>query len=120
MATYSMDENNEIRRDPIALDELCAWANQYQRTYFPTRDPECHIQIVQDGGGPACFDHSQKTMFIEEAATVSEKLSRILLLHEIIHVNLIENGEDPDEQHGYRFQAEVRRLFEAGAYSKLL
>jgi len=120
MATYSIDEDGEIRRDPIALDELCDWANRYQKAYFPQHNPVCHIQIVKHAGSPACFDHSQKTMFIEEAATVSEKMSRILLLHEMIHINLIENGNDPDEQHGFRFQAEVKRLFDAGAYSKLL
>lgn len=115
-----MDENGNIRRDPISVDELCAWADAYQKTYFPRHDPKCNIQIVDNAGGPACFDHSTKIMYVETAATISEKLSRILLLHEMIHINFIEDGQDPDEAHGDRFQAEVRRLFTAGAYRTLL
>jgi hypothetical protein len=115
-----MDENGNIRRDSISVDELGAWANAYQKTYFPDHDPECGILIVDNAGGPACFDHSTKTMYVERAATISEKLSRILLLHEMVHVNFIEDGQDPDENHGFRFQTEIKRLFAAGAYSNLL
>jgi hypothetical protein len=120
METFSMDEKGNIRRDLISAEELCAWADAYQKAFFPRHDPKCDILIVDNAGGPACFDHTTKIMYIEKAATVSEKLSRILLLHEMIHVNFIEDGQDPDQDHGFRFQAEVKRLFAAGAYSKLL
>ncbi len=115
-----MDENGNMRRDPISVDELCKWAEAYQKTYFPRHNPECEILIVDDAGGPACYDHLTKTMHIEKAATISEKMSRILLLHEMVHINFIEGGQDPDENHGIRFQSEIKRLFAAGAYSKLL
>jgi hypothetical protein len=120
MTTFTMDENGNIRRDRISVDELCKWAEAYQKAYFPRRNPECKILIVDNAGGPACFDHTTKIMYIESTATTSEKLSRILLLHEMIHINFIDEGQDPDENHGYRFQEEVKRLFVAGAYSKLL
>jgi hypothetical protein len=115
-----MDANGNIRRDDPSIQDFCAWADAYQKAYFPQHNPEIHIEVVDDAGGPACFVRSTKTIYIEKAATVSEKFSRIALLHEIIHINLIEDGGDPDEGHGVRFQAEVRRLFEAGAYKKLL
>jgi hypothetical protein len=115
-----MDENGNIRRDPITVEELCAWADAYQKAYFPRHSPECQILIVNDAGGPACFDRSTRTMYIEKAATVSEKMSRILLLHEMVHINFIENGHDPDENHGERFRKEIQRLFASGAYEKLL
>ncbi len=115
-----MDENGNIRRDPISVNEVCEWAEGYQKAYFPRHNPECRVLIVDNAGGPACFDHSTKTMYIEKAATISEKMSRILLLHEMVHINFIEDGQDPDEGHGLRFQAEIKRLFAAGAYSKLL
>lgn len=120
MPTFSMDENGNMRRDSISVDELCVWENAYQKAYFPKLDPKCRILIVDNAGGAACFDHTTKTLYIETAATISEKMSRILLLHEMIHVNFIEDGQDPDEAHGIRFQSEVKRLFAAGAYSKLL
>ena len=101
-----MDENGSIRRDPISVDELCKWAEAYQKEYFLRHTPECEILIVDNAGGPACFDHTTKIMYIETAATISEKMSRILLLHEMIHINFIEDGQDPDEGHGFRFQAE--------------
>jgi hypothetical protein len=115
-----MDENGNMPRDPISVDELCKWAEAYQKAYFPRHNPECKILIADDAGGPACFEHTTKIMYIETAATISEKLSRILLLQEMIHINFIEDRQDPDESHGVRFQAEVKRLFAAGAYSKLL
>src|ERR1035437_1905045 len=93
MVTFSMDENGNISRDHISVDELCKWAEAYQKEYFPRHNPECEILIVDNVGGPACFDHTTNIMYIETAATISEKLSRILLLHEMIHVNFIEEGQ---------------------------
>jgi hypothetical protein len=88
--------------------------------YAETTPPDVHIEIVDDACGPACFVSSNQTIYIERSATVSEKFSRIALLHEMIHINLIEDNGDPDENHGSRFQAEVQRLFAAGAYRNLL
>jgi hypothetical protein len=120
MVSFSMDANGNIRRDDTSLAEFCAWADVYQKTYFPRHNPDIHIEFVDDAGGPACFVRLMRTMYIEKSATVSEKFSRIALLHEMIHINLIEDNGDPDENHGSRFQAEVKRLFASGAYSKLL
>ncbi len=115
-----MDANGNIRRDDISIQELCAWANAYQEAHWPQRNPDFHIASIDDAGGPACFLRSAKTIYLEKATTSSEKFSRIALLHEMIHINLVEDGGDPDEAHEARFQGEVRRLFEAGAYRNLL
>jgi len=120
MVSFSMDANSNIRRDDISIQDFCIWANAYQNAYFPDRNPDVHIEFVDDAGGPACFVRSPQTMYIERATTFSEKYSRIALLHEMVHINLIEDGGDPDEGHGARFQTEVKRLFEAGAYKNLL
>jgi hypothetical protein len=120
MVSFSMDSNGNIRRDDTSVEDFCTWAEGYQKSCFPRHDPDIHIEIVDDAGGPACFVRSAKTIYIEKSATVSEKFSRIALLHEIIHINLIEDNGDPDEDHGDRFQTEVKRLFETGAYRKLL
>jgi hypothetical protein len=120
MTASSIDEGGSIRRDPISADDLSSWASAYQKQLFPRFNPSCQIKIADDAGGQACFDRSNKTLYIEKAVITSEKLSRILLLHEMIHINLIEENGDPDEAHGDRFQAEIDRLFEAGAYKKLL
>jgi hypothetical protein len=34
METFSMDENGNIRRDLISAEELCAWADAYQKAFF--------------------------------------------------------------------------------------
>lgn len=46
-----------------------------------------------------------------------EKLSCIVLLHEMAHLAV---GLDCIEQHGIRYQAEIYRLIMAGAYDSLL
>ena len=54
----------------------------------------------------------------------SEKLVRILLLHEMVHSTLFLQSHARDEKqedgHGPRFRAEVKRLMSAGAYDTLL
>ena len=48
------------------------------------------------------------------------KLCCILVLHELIHSSLCKENGDPNERHGARFKAELKRLMDAGAYAKLL
>ncbi len=49
-------------------------------------------------------------------------LASIILLHEMTHLSLGPSyrGYPSDDGHGMRFQAEIVRLFEAGAYDGLL
>jgi hypothetical protein len=120
MTSYSADENLNLRLDPITAEELSVWANAYDRQYFGSLAPKIEIEIVEDAGGPACFVPLLNRIRIEKATTISEKFTRIALLHEMIHVRLAAENGDPDEHHGIRFQKEIERLYQAGAYRKLL
>ena len=42
------------------------------------------------------------------------KLCSILVLHELMHSKLYKENGDPDERHGRRFKAELKRLKDAG------
>lgn len=79
--------------------------------------------------GPACLeidlslpaDKRTGTICIDESVyTFQEKTTPILILHELVHYNLFLETGDPDSEEGQRFQKEVRRLWDAGAYKKLL
>jgi hypothetical protein len=120
MTTESADANLNLPLAPITTDELSMWANAYDREYFRSLAPKIEIEIVEDAGGPACFVPSLNRIRIEKATIFSEKFTRIALLHEMIHVCLGVENDDPDEHHGPRFQKEIERLYQAGAYKKLL
>jgi hypothetical protein len=120
MTNYGADENLNQRLGPITTDELSGWANAYDREYFESLAPKIEIEIAEDAGGPACFVPSMNRIRIEKTTTISEKFTRIALLHEMIHVRLRAENGDPDEHHGIRFQREIERLYQAGAYKKLL
>jgi len=117
-----MDENGEMMREPISQAELCQFAESYQRTYFPQFDPQVTIAINThpDFLRSAAFDPITKVIHISKVITPFHEISKIALLHEMIHVNLLEENGDADRKHGARFKAEVRRLRERGAYDLLL
>jgi hypothetical protein len=90
----------------------------YERLYFSdVKEVEC-LRVVPIPG-PACLSHD-RIIKINPAVAIWPKTASILILHELIH-NFLEqkNGNrDPDE--GEQFQTQVRRLWEASAYEKLL
>lgn len=119
---FFIDENGEMVREPITTDELCHFANAFQRAYFPMSDPDVDVCLCNEPGflKAAAFDHTQKTIFISERLAAFHELAKVALLHELIHVNLFTDNGDVDKEHGERFIAEIRRLRDMGAYDPLL
>lgn len=74
-----------------------------------------------DGDHPFFFGYycsGSQTITVNEAFRGFTNTAIETLLHEMIHVKLVAQGYRGD--HGMRFQAEIVRLFEAGAYEGLL
>ena len=58
---------------------------------------------------------------IAERITPFENMTKIALLHEMVHVKLhLANKRGAGEDHGAAFRSEIKRLMEAGAYDSLL
>jgi hypothetical protein len=87
--------------------------NFYNRKYFNDEVP--HSTTVTwaplngDNG-----DYIDGAIHIDTTLQGSPRLAKIIMLHEMIHAH------NPRLTHGKRFQAEIRRLAEAGAYAQLL
>ncbi len=88
--------------------------------YFSNLPPLAGIEIVALGGNAACFLPDRRVIQINQSVATFHKLCSLLILHELIHAKLLRENGDPDAPEGERFQAEVRRLWEADAYNKLL
>lgn len=91
----------------------------YESRYFADSVPVQNIRVVQMDNA-ACYLLAEDCLCISDAVVRSWKLIRILILHELIHRKLLAQNGDPDREEGERFQVEVKRLWEAGAYRKLL
>jgi hypothetical protein len=63
---------------------------------------------------------NERVIQISSTVARSKKLRQVLILHELIHNALLCQFGDPDHEEGDKFQAEVQRLWDAGAYRKLL
>ena len=77
------------------------------------------------GTEPELFDSEPDTPVEEPDGTFNVpakfiELAKIAILHELVHSKLHKQNGDPDEAEGQRFQAEIKRLLEAGAYKGLL
>jgi hypothetical protein len=104
---------------------LRAQVGKLARGYFPAMKKVPGVLIIQeadnDGHGPAWLNALTGTINIDErVSTFQEKTTPILILHELIHWSLFEDNGDPDEGHGDRFQAELTRIKNLGAYAGFL
>jgi hypothetical protein len=103
----------------VQLGQLAKW-------YFPTitKVPALEVQRLGDNDyqdSPAHLNALTGTIYIDERVyTFQDKTTRILILHELIHWSLFQENGDADENEGQRFQAEIQRLWSAGAYKNLL
>lgn len=123
MPEFYLDDDWNVVKAPMSMQDISQWANLYQKRYFPDVMPPVTITINThpDFGGAACFDSTEMMIHIAERITPLENMTKIALLHEMIHVKLHTEGtDDGREEHGTRFKAEVKRLMQAGAYDDLL
>ena len=118
-----MDENGKFRREPATNEELAGWAMAFQHKYFPGFDVpgmEIAIDVEESPRAPSVYYPEKKLIAISKHIMPFHELAKIALLHEMIHVKLYAENQDADEAHGARFQTEMNRLMEMGAYSQLL
>jgi hypothetical protein len=119
MTEYYLDDDWNLVAAPASKDDISRWANAYQQRFFP--EPEnVEIAVLENLKGVACFVPEKRLIAISRDITLFHSLTRIALLHEMIHVKLHDENGNPDEAHGARFKAEIERLIKAGAYSDLL
>ena len=97
---------------------LKAFMRTYQQRYFrSTREVVDLVVVAFDGS--ARFVPEENKIHIHPSLAAFSKLAKIAILHELIHSKLHKQNE-PDAAEGQRFQAEVKKLLEAGAYKGLL
>jgi hypothetical protein len=108
---------------PVTTRQMMRWIRSYEKSYFNNERLVSGIEIKHKLPQIACLGLFS---FIEISDDIlrSEKLVRILLLHELIHSKLFlqSHSRDKKQEHGHgpRFRAEIKRLMSAGAYDKLL
>ena len=124
MPEFRLDDDMNLVKAPMSKEDLSMWANFYQKKYFPNAAPAVTITVNTNDKfqGAACFDPTDMIIHVAERITPFENLAKIVLLHEMIHVNLhhgMGDGEEGDH-HGEQFKTEIKRLMTAGAYDNLL
>ena len=91
----------------------------YEKRYFTDVEPIADLEI-ENLDGPSCFYPDRRVIRIHPSVANFPKFCGILILHELIHSKLFQRDHDADVAEGERFQAQVGRLWEQGAYAKLL
>lgn len=100
----------------LVLNQL---VKKYEKLYFSDGELNAEVCVKAPAEGPAC-SYGNIIWIHPSVAPFTTKLCHILILHELIHIKLRRKDSDPDEAEGERFQAEVKRLWGKGAYSRLL
>ena len=88
--------------------------------YFVGITPILCVEIEPNTADPGRLETQRNTIVINSSLARWPKLRRIVILHELIHHKLLETGGDADIQEGTRFQREVTRLWELGAYKDMM
>jgi hypothetical protein len=100
---------------------LNRWLRKYEAKYLPDVTPSVvQLNLSAPDKGPACYLKTDNTILVHPSLGPFMKISRVLILHELIHSKLFKENGDPDEGEGERFQSERARLWEEGAYADLL
>lgn len=122
MTQYYLDEDWNLVQASATATDLSTWANTFQQRYFPGCDPSVSVAVNTNPKFTkvAAFDPTTMTIHISERIVPFHDIAKICVLHEMIHVNLYTQNKDADKAHGARFKAEIKRLFNAGAYENLL
>jgi hypothetical protein len=119
-------EDGILVKSPATIEDVCQWMGEYQEKYFG--DSKIAVSIAplknRDLKATACFCPSYPqvgSIIVSSELMQFSSALRISLLHELIPANLFATGKHgPDNDHGERFKAEVKRLMNAGAYDALL
>jgi hypothetical protein len=122
MTTYYLDDSWNLVKAAPTHQDLSNWANYFQVRYFHGCEPGVDLIINTNPNfqGASAFEPSEMRIHIWDRILPLESLTKIAILHEMIHVRLFAENGDADENHGPRFKAEIQRLQQAGAYDALL
>jgi hypothetical protein len=107
--------------------ELRGQVKPLAQRYFPrmTNIPTLKIQRLGDKEyeeAPAWLNAVTGTIHIDErVSTFQGKITKILILHELIHYQIYLDGHpNPEDENSTAFQSELGRIKRAGAYTDLL
>lgn len=120
---FHTDFDGEMVKAPATIEEMIRWSAEYQELYFPQNRIEGIVDISESLKAAACctpVPNAPGGIVISSELTGFQGLTRIAILHELIHLNLFAENGDSDELHNERFTREVKRLLAAGAYDSLL
>jgi hypothetical protein len=108
----------EVMAKESAQEIMRVCMRRLEQRYFAGIPAVADLEVVE------MLDPARLTngRVIQISSTVARwrKLRQVLILHELIHNALLHRFDDPDHDEGERFQAEVKRLWEAEAYKNLL
>jgi hypothetical protein len=108
---------------PVTARQMMRWVRSYEKRYFKNERLILGFEIKHKLPQIASLGLFS-FMEISDDILCSEKLVRILLLHEMVHSKLFLQNHRRDQKqeqgHGPRFRAEIKRLISAGAYDQLL
>ena len=125
LRTHFEDDEGVLVKSATRIEDVCQWMSEYQEQYFEDRKITVVADLPQNKQlrATACFcptPEGGSIMVSSELLRFSNCL-RISLLHELVHANLHVTGKnDPNDDHGERFRAEIKRLMTEGAYDQLL
>ncbi len=125
LRTHFEDDEGVLVKSAAKIEDVCQWMSEYQEQYFEDRKITVVADLPQNKQlkATACFcptPEGGSIMVSSELLRFSNCL-RISLLHELVHANLHITGKnDPNDDHGEPFKAEIKRLMNAGAYDQLL
>jgi len=96
--------------------QLNRWRGTYNRLYFDSNLPDAIVywESVSSAYATHQVVEGQHVIRINPALAGWHSVARFALLHEQVHQRLY-----PDQRHGKRFNAEMLRLAEAGAFDEL-
>ena len=110
---------------PASVEQVCDWLADYQRLYFGDKPITIVVDLIENKKLKAtagfCPSYSRMgSMFFSAELVEFSNALKISVLHELIHANLFAANGDADDNHGDRFQSEVKRLMGLGAYNSLV
>jgi hypothetical protein len=116
-----LDQFRIYRPDTFFFEaDLLAILSHYQNIYFPDVQPILSIEFAASLQGPSRVWPQKDLIEADERLRNFPKLCCILVLHELIHYKLFKKHGKEQSDVGEEFLAEVRRLWDKGAYEGLL
>jgi hypothetical protein len=110
-------------RKQVTKHQMLCWIRAYEKRYFGGERLALGIEVKPALPQMACLGLFS-IIEISDDVLRSEKVVRILLLHELVHSKLFLQSCKRDEKvergHGRTFRAEIKRLISRGAYEGLL